>query len=75
MAKKQLRKLRNKTFDVVLMDLQMPVMDGYEATTMLRKDGFANPVIALTAHALKDVRERCLATGFTNYFVQADQPF
>jgi len=70
-GKKALEILNTESFDVVLMDIQMPIMDGVEATKIIRenekKSGKHIPIIALTAYALKDDREKFLNLGMDDY--------
>jgi osomolarity two-component system, sensor histidine kinase TcsA len=57
-------------FDLILMDISMPVMNGYEATVRIRNSGIRLPIIAMTAYSLKGDMERCLEKGMDDYIAK-----
>lgn len=69
-GKEAIQQALGNKFDLILMDLQMPEMDGHEATRELRRQGYSRPIIALTAHAMKEERKRCLESGFDDHLTK-----
>ena len=69
-GKEAIRMSGSSDFDLILMDIQMPILDGYEATKWLRKNDYKKPIIALSAHAMEAEKANALKSGFTDYMTK-----
>ncbi len=73
-GKEGIRIAQANNYDVILMDIQMPDLDGYEALAKLRRANYKKPIFALTAHTMKEERDRALAAGFTGHIAKPINP-
>ncbi|MCR9252033.1 MAG: response regulator [bacterium] len=73
-GREAMKMVHENKYDVILMDLQMPIMDGYNATKAMRNRGIETPIIALTAAALQDVTEKVFEAGMNDYITKPFNP-
>ena len=69
-GKEAVRKALSESFNLILMDIQMPNMDGHEATKILRRKGLKTAIVAMTAYAMKGDDKKCIASGCTDYMAK-----
>ena len=69
-GRQAVQKAQSQSFDLILMDMQMPRMNGYEATRVLKEQGIETPIVALTANAMKGDDQACMSTGCEDYLAK-----
>lgn len=65
-----LERVGREDFDVIFLDIQMPIMDGYETVQALRANGYPKPILALTAHAMSEELQKSKSAGFDDYMTK-----